>query len=264
MFSKKEKYSYKKIILTVLFFSILWQIITLYFDRPRLFPGILYIFEESFPSFSNFSSNDTNTYLNAVIILLSNSVITFIRIIVSLFVGILCGISWGLLIHYFGSTKKINSYLLTLIKNIPLFALIPLFIYWFGGNVIGIYVYITFGIFTIIATNTYHAVFNVQSNLINQGILMGANKNFIFRKIIFFNIQPELIASIRNIVGLSWAFSLGAEYISANDGLGYLLYQSYLYSDMGKLIIIALLYSFYGIISLIIFNKTKEYVLRWH
>jgi len=264
MIKKKYIYNYKIISIVLFLFLIIWQLIALYFDKPKIFPGIIYLIKISFPSFSNFSDNNINPYLSSVNILFSNSIITFIRILVSLVVGILCGISWGLLIHYFGSTKKINSYLLTIIKNIPLFALIPLFIYWFGGKIIGIYIYITFGIFTIIATNTYHAVFNVQPSLISQGKLMGADKNFIFRKIIFYNIQPELLASIRNIVGLTWAFSLGAEYISANNGLGYLLYQSYLYADMGKLIIIAFLYSIYGIISLIIFNKISGYILRWH
>ena len=75
-----------------------------------------------------------------------------------------------------------------------------------------------------------------------------------FRTVYAYATMPELTGSLRNVIGLCWAFSLGAEYLAADSGLGYLVYQSYLYADMGKMIVLAVLYAVLGIISYNLFK----------
>jgi ABC-type nitrate/sulfonate/bicarbonate transport system permease component len=136
-------------------------------------------------------------------------------------------------------------------------------LHWFGGREIGIYLYIAFAVFVIVATNTYEAIFNVPKFYFYQARVLGATKFQIFRTVVFFAIQPEMIGSLRNVLGLCWAFSLGAEYLSARSGIGYLIYQSYLYADMGKLIVFAGIYAIYGILCFSLSQKMFAYIKRW-
>jgi ABC-type nitrate/sulfonate/bicarbonate transport system permease component len=153
---------------------------------------------------------------------------------------------------------------LTAMRSVPLFALIPLFLYWFGGKETGIFVYMVFSISVIIATSAYEAVCNVPSDYVNQAYLLGATRLQIFQTVYFRAIGPEMVGSLRNVLGLSWAFSLGAEYLSANSGLGYLVYQSYLYSDMGKLMVFVILYGIYGVTSYLVADRLLYSLRSWH
>jgi ABC-type nitrate/sulfonate/bicarbonate transport system permease component len=116
----------------------------------------------------------------------------------------------------------------------------------------------------IIATNTYEAICNLPPAYGYLASLMEANRYQLFRTVYLHAIQPEMIGGFRNVLGLAWAFSLGAEYLSATSGLGYLVYQSYLYSDMGKLIVFALIYGVYGIVGYCFTEELMNNLRKWH
>lgn len=246
----------------VLILLVVWEIAAFFINNSQLFPHIHQILLISFPSISRFSGHKDSCVL-ACLTILSHSLTTLMRIVVGTLMGMSVGLITGLSMHFFLRSQKANALILTIMRTIPLFALIPLFLHWFGGKAIGIYLYIAFAVFVIIATNTYEAVFNVPKEYINQSRVLGSTKFHTFRTVIFFAIQPEMIASLRNVIGLSWAFSLGAEYLAARSGLGYLLYQSYLYADMGKLIIFAVVYSVYGMLSFLLIRRFLVFPRKW-
>ncbi len=227
---------------------IVWQAFSVVIHDSRLFPGIDYVWQTSLPSIASFEGRDENIF-TALLIVAKHAGITIFRIAIGLTFGYIIGTATGIAVYFFHQTRHANIFLLSAIRAVPLFALIPLFVYWFGGSEFGIYAYIGFGVFVIVATNTYEAVCNVSPDYVLQAKLLGANQIQTLLTIHMRAIEPEMLAAMRNVVGFSWAFSLGAEYLSSTSGLGYLVYQSYLYSDMGKLIIFALLYGFLGVAS---------------
>jgi ABC-type nitrate/sulfonate/bicarbonate transport system permease component len=88
---------------------------------------------------------------------------------------------------------------------------------------------------------------NIKPEYVFQARISGASRLRVFTTIHLAGIQPEMAASFRIILGYAWAFSLGAEYLTSESGIGYLVYQSYLYSDTGKLIVFSIIYGVYGI-----------------
>jgi ABC-type nitrate/sulfonate/bicarbonate transport system permease component len=74
----------------------------------------------------------------------------------------------------------------------------------------------------------------------------------------------QLAGGLRNVIGLSWAFSLGAEYVSADKGLGYITYQCYSYSEMGQLIILAVVYAGLGYGSYELARFLISRLTPWH
>src|SRR5258708_37037297 len=122
--------------------------------------------------------------------------------------------------------------------SIPLFGLMPLFVYWFAGRELGIVLYVIIAVTLITATATYEAALNVPRQFQWHAALARAGRMEILRTVIFPAILPELGLTMRWALGLVWAFTLGAEYLSSDSsGCGYLVYVSYLYADVGKLLV---------------------------
>jgi ABC-type nitrate/sulfonate/bicarbonate transport system permease component len=246
----------------LLLLAVLWQLLAFMVRDARIFPGIDHIATKSFPGLAAFEGSQDNA-LVAVRILAWHSLITIGRILVGLVVGTIAGLLVGFGIHFLRPLRNVNLTLLTLIRAVPLFALIPLFLFWFGGGEFGVYAYISFGVFIIIATNTYEALCNIPPGFVLQSKLLGADRLQTFSTVHFFAIQPEMVAAFRNVVGYSWAFSLGAEYLSSANGLGYIVYQSYIYADTGKLLLLACLYGLFGIASYRALQYFLQGLVKW-
>jgi ABC-type nitrate/sulfonate/bicarbonate transport system permease component len=246
------------------FALVIWQIFSLAIHDSRLFPGIDYVTLHSLPSISAFAGDSKENYATAFNVIAVHSGYTFLRLSCGLLLGTFVGVMVGLSIHFFRRLHNANVLALSAVRSVPLFALIPLFLYWFGGKEVGIYIYITFAVSIIISTSTYEAVCNVPSDYADQAYLLGANRLQVFRTVFAYAIGPEMTGSLRNVLGLSWAFALGAEYLSASSGLGYLVYQSYLYSDMGKLMVFAILYGIYGICGYVLADRLLYGLRHWH
>lgn len=250
--------------LALILFLCLWHVIAVNYNNSNLFPSPYFVITNSFPGLALFSGYQTPSFIGAVIVILTNSFITILRIIIGSAVGIIAGIIYGLLIHLFRKSRFGNATVLSFARAIPLFALVPLFLHWFGGNDMSIYIYISFAVFIVIATNTYQSVFNISPSYLHQARLLGANRFQAYQSVVIPAILQELVGGIRNIIGLSWAFSLGAEYLSARNGIGYLLYSSYLYADMGKMIILGCVYSTLGISSYYLSLRLVAFVKKWN
>ncbi|HYV90931.1 MAG TPA: ABC transporter permease subunit [Chitinophagales bacterium] len=249
------------ILIAAIFIS-LWELFSLKSNNPKLFPDIYHLFTTTFPSIGVFDGGQAS-YLAALKVLLTNSFITFLRLLVGISLGIVLGLMNGLMIHYFSTFKRGNLMILKFLRSIPLLALIPLFLYWFGGREFGIILYIIFGGVIIIGSNTYDAVLNVPLPYIENAKILGAHKTKIYRSIILVAILPEIYGGLKNLIGLSWAISLAAEYLSSSNGLGFLTSQSYSNGDMGKLLILCLVYIILGMLSFTILKFLFSKLIIW-
>jgi ABC-type nitrate/sulfonate/bicarbonate transport system permease component len=251
-------------LLAFVFAGLAWEAWARAHQSTLLFPSFWYVVRHSLPSLARFGNSQDEDIFIALYIIIYHSGVTLLRIIIGLLFGVITGVGAAMAIHFFIRGARAYRLILFCLRAIPLLALIPLFIYWFGNREAGIYVYIAFGVFIVIGTITYEAIFNIPQVYIHQARLLGAHKLRRFLTVHLYAIQPELLPAIRDVLGLCWAFSLGAEYITARSGLGYLVYQSYLYSDMGKLLILACIYIVYGYIGYLAANALTRKIGAWY
>jgi ABC-type nitrate/sulfonate/bicarbonate transport system permease component len=83
-------------------------------------------------------------------------------------------------------------------------ALISLFLVWFGGAPIGIYLYIIFSIAMMMVVATVNAIQNVHPIYIQFAQTLGASRGKVFRTVVLPAIMPELFGGIRVAVGIAW------------------------------------------------------------
>ena len=169
--------------------------------------------------------------------------ISIYMIIVGFIIGTVLGVGTSLAMAYSKFIRDSFSSLFDFTRPVPVFALIPLFILWFGVGRVPQIVLIIVGVSVIIGVVTLEAIRNIPKIYIDAAYTLGARKKAVFKTIIVPSIFPHIIGSIR--VGAAAAFGLdvAAEFMGSQEGLGYLMIvqQNYLKTD--GLIAIVIIYS---------------------
>jgi ABC-type nitrate/sulfonate/bicarbonate transport system permease component len=157
--------------------------------------------------------------------------------------GTALGVGTSIVMAYSKFIRDSFSSISDFIRPVPIFALIPLFILWFGIGRIPQIALILVGVSVIIGVVTLEAIRNIPKIYIDAAYTLGAKKKQIFSTIIMPSIFPHIIGSIR--VGAATAFGLdvAAEFMGSQEGLGYLMIvqQNYLKTD--GIIAIVIIYS---------------------
>lgn len=211
-----------------------------------LVPSWWEILTEDLPSFASFklgaTSNDASSYFAAFQVLISNSLITIKRVLIGFVIGGVLGVGMGILIGLNDVLNKLFYPVIKVLRNIPLLALIGLFLVWFGGREEGIIIYIAFGLWIIFCTNTIEAIHNVNPLSIQFAKTLGANNREITTEVILPMIVPNLVNATNVAFGVAWAVALGGEFLAAPDGLGRLLIVSQNYVVTGRMVIILIIF----------------------
>jgi sulfonate transport system permease protein len=149
------------------------------------------------------------------------------------------------------------------LRTLPLLAMVPLFQLWFGTYFIGKVVFVAYGVGVIFFAGVVNAVKNVPQIYIDNARTLGATRFQLYRTVILPSIFPELRSTILLSLGAAWAAELGAEYLGAQSGLGYIIVYSEQFAYLDRMFFVALLFILYASISYAIFNNVSLRLLRW-
>lgn len=257
----------KKIII-VIGIVLVWEIVALVAKAsgPQasvLVPTWGQVLLQDLPEFAAFRGGASPNYADALIVLGRNCLITIRRVLLGLFAGGLIGVVTGILIGLQPVLRGMFYPAVRLLRNIPLLALIALFLVWFGGSEKGILIYIAFGLWIIYFTNTIEAIDNADRTRINFARTLGAGKAEIYVNVIIPMIVPNIINATKIALGVAWAIALGGEFLAAQSGLGRLLILSQQYMRTGRMLIILILFIFLTVLFSGILKLIGNKLTRW-
>ena len=202
-----------RILVTFIVIIVFWYIICLLFELPSFIlpsPDLVAI-----ALFNNFSE------------ILNHSSITLLEILLSLFFGIILGSLFAVLISLSERLKRWIMPLLLASQSIPVFALAPILVLWFGYGISSKVIIGTIIVFFPIASNFSDALNKIPKEYIHAGQTLGFSKLQIFNLIKLPNALPGLFSGIR--VGACFA-PIGAvvgEWIGGSQGLGsFMIYSN--------------------------------------
>jgi sulfonate transport system permease protein len=119
-----------------------------------------------------------------------------------------------------GLTTAFNP-ILTMLRNIPPLALIPVLILWFGLGESSKLALIVLTSFFPVFMGAVTGLGGVDPRLVEMGRSLGFSRMSILRRIQFPESVPSLLNGLRLGLGYSWRAIIGAEMIAASSGLGY-------------------------------------------
>lgn len=212
--------------LSVFLLVAVWLYLTMFeIVKPLFLPGPQQLYEVIVTSYA-----DLTTHMG----------FTLIRQFGGFFIGSALGILVGLLI---ASNRYIEAFLdpiIEIMRPIPPLAIIPLLILWLGIGALPQMLLVIFGCFVILVVSTVEAVRNVPRIYINAAKTLGASAVTIYRTVVLPAIVPSLVGAIRVAAGASFGLVVAAEFMGAQEGIGYymIVAQRYLRTDMILLSII--------------------------
>src|SRR5262249_40254826 len=149
------------------------------------------------------------------------------------------------------------------IRPVPVFALIPLFVLWFGIGRMPQIVLIALGTSVILGVTTIEAVRNIAPVYVRAALTLGASRAQIYRTVLVPSIIPHLMGAIRVAAAASWGLDVAAEFIGAQNGLGYLMIVQETYLNTAGIMVIVLIYSLLALGLDTIIRLAERPITRW-
>lgn len=177
--------------------------------------------------------------------------------------GTVVGLILGLSMAYSKAVREIFGGVLDFMRPVPIFALIPLFILWFGLGQGPQVAMIVLGTSLIIGVTTIEAIKNVPPVFIRAALVFGANRWTIYRRIIVPSITPHLLGAVRVAAAASWGLDVAAEFIGAQVGLGHLMIIRVQYLDTAGVLLVVLIYCFLALMLDKFIVAVERPLTRW-
>jgi len=178
-------------------------------------------------------------------------------------IGVIFGVGTGLLMAYSPVVRDLLSDLMDIMRPVPVFALIPLFALWFGIGIAPQIAIIALGTSMVLGVTTVSAIRNVSSTHVKAALTLGATRGQVYRTVIVPSIVPHLLGSIRVAAAASWGLDVAAEFLGAQQGLGYTMIVRQQYLDTSGIIVICLIYSLLALALDYVIRYLEAPLTRW-
>ncbi len=186
--------------------------------------------------------------------LLRNSAITVFEALCGFTMGTICGAVIGLSLWYSQIVAKIAKPYIAALGSIPIFALAPIIIVWFG---IGIWSKIMLAFISTISVaivQSYQGALSVEPRFLRLMQVVGANRNQTFGIIVIPSSLIWVINAAKLNIGIALLGAFIGEFISSEQGLGYMIVKASGLYDMATVIV--------GIIALIVIALVLTYLVE--
>lgn len=195
--------------------------------------------------------------------LMSDVLITVERVMGGFLIAAVFAIPIGILVGTYAPISAIFEPLLSFIRYMPVTAFVPLFILWIGigeAEKVAIIIVGSFpALVLMIATN----IRSVPIDLIEVSYTLGTSKTSVLWKIILRKSIPDIIDTLRIVLGWAWTYVLLAEMVGASSGVGFMILQSQRMLKIGKIFVGILVIGFIGLLTDIIFNTINKIFFPW-
>ena len=194
----------------------------------------------------------------------SSAILTLLRVFLATLISLFLGITLGLFLGHSKRSNEIIEPFIDFFRSIPISALFPVFMLFFGvGNLTKITLCV-FATTLIIILNTSYGTKHSTNAHINLAKVYNRTWKFKMLHVVFPQSLPHIFAGIRTGVSISLVLIIFYEmFVGATDGLGFLIMDSKLKYNISEMYALILFLGFvgYGINKLILFYEKR--MVHW-
>lgn len=241
----------KFIYVAFLIFSIglLWQGLVTFFALPP------YILPEPINVLKNVIINHS--------LLIHHFFITLIETLLGLFLGTVMGTLFALSIALFKPLGKWLIPIVLLSQAIPVFAIAPLLVLWFGYGMLSKVITATLMLFFPIASAFLDGLRRTNYEWIELAKIMGASKYNLFRFICIPAAMPALISGLRVATAIAPLGAVVGEWVGSSQGLGFLLLNANAQVQIELLFATLLVLIVMTLVLYVILNHFFKKLIHW-
>ena len=152
--------------------------------------------------------------------------VTGLETLLGFLVGNFIGTIIGLSLWYSRFVSRVVEPFVIALGSIPIIALAPIIIIWFGTGLISKVAMSTLSVVIVALVTSYKGAVGVDTDQINLMRTLGASKFQIFRKLIVPASLIDIFAGLKLTVGFALIGAIVGEFMSSSEGLGHAIFKA--------------------------------------
>src|SRR5258707_8228952 len=189
--------------------------------------------------------------------------VTGLETLLGFLVGNFIGTVSGLSLWYSRFVSRVVEPFVTALGSIPIIALAPIIIIWFGTPLVSKIAMSTLSVVIVALVTSYKGATGVDPDQINLMRTLGASKFQIFRMLVVPASLTDIFAGLKLTVGFALIGAIVGEFMSSSEGLGHAIFKAgslyvipKVFAAMVATIALALLLTF-------VVGRTERRLMPW-
>lgn len=156
-------------------------------------------------------------------ILLDNGLVTALEILLGLVCGVVFGIASAIVMALVPWTARLVLPAIVVIQTLPVFAVAPVLVLWFGFGLASKIVMATLVIFFPVTASLHDGLSRLDPGLVDLARVHGASRLDTFRFLRLPSAVPALVSGLRMAATVAPIGAIVGEWVGASHGLGLLM-----------------------------------------
>jgi NitT/TauT family transport system permease protein len=152
--------------------------------------------------------------------------VTGLETLLGFLVGNFIGTVSGLSLWYSRFVSRVVEPFVIALGSIPIIALAPIIIIWFGTALISKVAMSTLSVVIVALVTSYKGAVGVDPDQVNLMRTLGASKFQIFRKLVVPASLADIFAGLKLTVGFALIGAIVGEFMSSSEGLGHAIFKA--------------------------------------
>jgi len=169
--------------------------------------------------------------------LFRNSCVTLVEALAGFTLGTTCGAAIGLSLWYSRLVSTVSKPYITALGSIPIFALAPMIIAWFGIGIVSKVALAFLSTVVVAIVQSYQGAMTVEPKFFRLMQVFGANRVQTFKTVVLPSSLIWVVNAMKLNIGLALLGAFIGEFISAEQGLGHMIVRASGLYDMATVIV---------------------------
>lgn len=185
------------------------------------------------------------------------------RVGIGLAIGLTIGITTGIIAGLLRSGEYLFNGVVQIVHTIPLLAVLPLMIVWFGIDELTKVLLISFGAGVPMYLNLFAAIRGVDQRLIEMARAAGVGRARLISRVLLSGALPGFLVGLRFSLAYSVLGLVAAETVNANAGIGYLINRAQTYLRTDQVFLGLVIYAVIGLLADQFVRILERVLLQW-
>jgi sulfonate transport system permease protein len=150
-----------------------------------------------------------------------------------------------------------------MLRTLPHFGLIPLFIVWMGIGESPKIALIALGVAFPLYLNTFAGIRSIDRKFLEAAKTLHLNRRQRIRHVVVPGAVPQALVGLRQSLGVAWLSLIVAETVSASSGLGYMINHAREFLQTDVIVVGLAVYSILGLATDSIVRTLERRALSW-
>ena len=150
-----------------------------------------------------------------------------------------------------------------MLRTLPLFGLVPVFIVWFGIGQLPKVLLIALAATVPLYLNVYAGIRSVDGRLAELSNSLGLSRLEFVRHVVLPGALPQALVGLRQSLGAAWLALVVAEQLNVSNGLGFMISQATQFLQDNVIFVVLLVYTVLGLLTDALVRLLERRALVW-